>query len=151
MLKAPDFSLPDEGGVIRSLRDYSGRWLVLYFYPADDTPGCTAEACEFRDGRQELQDTGAQVVGISPDSVASHRRFADRYALNFTLLSDQSKSVLKAYGAWGPRKLADLEPPGVLRKTFLINARGEVAKEYPKVTPFGHFSQVIADIMKLSA
>jgi peroxiredoxin Q/BCP len=150
MLRAPNFSLPDQGGVIRSLDDYTGKWLVLYFYPEDDTPGCTTEACEFRDGRQELQAMGAEVVGMSPDSVESHRRFAAKYGLSFPLLSDPSKAVLKKYGAWGARNLAGLELGQVSRKTFLISDKGEIAKEYPKVTPFGHFGQVVADIIRMS-
>ena len=123
--------------------------ILLYFYPEDDTPGCTTEACEFRDGRSKLLETGAEVVGISKDSVQSHRRFADKYHLNFTLLSDESKSILKAYGAWGPKKYMGREYIGTSRKTFLITPEGKIAKEYPKVTPLGHFGQVADDIAKI--
>jgi peroxiredoxin Q/BCP len=149
MLQAPNFALPDQDGIVHSLNDYTGKWLVLYFYPEDDTPGCTTEACEFRDGRADLEAAGAEVVGISKDSVKTHRRFADKYHLNFTLLSDESKSIHKAYGAWGPKKYMGREYIGTNRKTFLITPDGKIVKEYPKVTPLGHFSQVTSDIAKI--
>ena len=149
MIKAPNFALPDQDGVTRSVHDYAGAWLILYFYPEDDTPGCTTEACEFRDGHHDLAVIPAVVVGISADSVASHRRFADKYRLGFTLLSDESKSVIKAYGAWGPKNSRGLGFDGALRKTFLISPDGYIAKEYPRVTPMGHFREVAADIVKL--
>jgi thioredoxin-dependent peroxiredoxin len=149
MIQAPDFALPDQDGITHSLKDYTGKWLVLYFYPEDDTPGCTTEACEFRDGHSSLASSGTEVVGISKDSVHSHRQFADKYHLNFTLLSDESTAVLKAYGAWGPKKYMGREYIGTTRKTFLITPGGQIAKEYAKVTPLGHFGQVADEIAKI--
>jgi peroxiredoxin Q/BCP len=139
---ASDFTLTDQDGMPRSLSDYAGKWLVLYFYPKDDTPGCTKEACAFRDGRDALIAGGAQVVGVSQDSVASHKAFADKYDLNFTLLSDGSASTAKAYGA--------LSDTGAnKRMTFLIDPQSRVAKIYPDVSPVDHASQVLADLRKL--
>src|SRR4051812_10173220 len=103
MQKAPQFSLPDQAGTIHTLDDYTGKWLIVYFYPEDDTPGCTTEACAFRDDYTQLQEKGVEVVGISKDSVASHAKFATKYHLNFPLLADESKATLEAYGAWGSK------------------------------------------------
>ena len=145
MKKAPDFTLPDQSGTAHSLADYAGRWLILYFYPEDDTPGCTTEACAFRDDYDLLADKGIEVVGVSKDPVASHAKFAEKYRLNFTLLSDESRQTLEAYGAWGLIKAGEKEYMGTIRKTFLINPAGEIAKEYPKVTPEGHSAQIMKD------
>jgi len=145
MQKAPDFSLPDQNGALHSLADYAGKWLVLYFYPEDDTPGCTIEACGFRDDSDVLRAKGLKVVGISKDSVASHAKFADKHRLNFTLLSDESKQVMEAYGAWGRQKNYGIEYVGARRKTFLINPDGEIVKEYPKVIAAGHSGRVLRD------
>ncbi len=142
MAKAANFSLPDQTGVERSLADFAGRWLVVYFYPQDDTPGCTTEACEFRDSYVVLREHKLEVVGISKDSVESHAGFAERYALNFPILSDVSGEVRKAYGASGL---------GRERMTFLINPAGEIVREYPKVTPKGHAAEILADFDKLSS
>ncbi len=101
MTKAPNFELPDQAGKIHKLSEYAGQWLVLYFYPEDDTPGCTAEACAFRDDLEVLTDKGLAIVGVSKDSVASHTKFAEKYQLNFPILADESKEVMTAYGAWG--------------------------------------------------
>ena len=139
---APTFSLPDQNGATHSLSDYAGSWVVLYFYPADETPGCTEEACAFRDGRGFLEENGAKVVGISADSVASHKKFAEHHNLTFTLLSDESKEVVRAYGAWGQNKSGE----GVLRKTFLISPAGEIVKTYPDVTPSSHVAEVYKDL-----
>lgn len=144
--KAPAFSLPDQDGRERSLAEMSGAWVVLYFYPKDDTPGCTAEACSLRDARDDLAELGAQVVGISKDDAASHEKFKAKYQLNFSLLSDSDGSVIKAYGAWG-KKMFGKE--GILRKTFLISPDGTVAKVYGRVTPVGHGTQVVADLRTL--
>lgn len=147
MKHAPDFSLPDQDGTLRKLADYAGKWLVLYFYPQDETPGCTAEACAFRDGRDDLRAAGAEVVGMSQDTVASHKKFATANNVNFTLLSDESGETIKAYGAWGQNAGGE----GVLRKTFLINPQGAIVKEYPDVSPVGHEKEVLADLQHMAA
>lgn len=144
--KAPDFSIADSEGVIHSLSDYHGRWLVLYFYPKDDTPGCTVEACAMRDARDELTELGAEVVGISMDEAASHERFKAKHNLNFTLLSDPDKKVIKAYGTWG-KKMFGKE--GILRRTFIIDPDGQVVKVYGRVTPLGHGNQVVEELKRL--
>ena len=143
---APDFTLPDESGDTHTLSDYQGRWVVLYFYPKDDTPGCTAEACSLRDARDALAEMGAQIIGISRDDPSSHEKFKQKYSLNFTLLADTDATVIRQYGAWG-KKMFGKE--GVLRKTFLINPAGQVVKVYGRVTPVGHGEQVIADLKAL--
>ena len=140
---APDFSLQDEKGETRTLADYKGKWLVLYFYPKDDTPGCTIEACGFRDANETLLAKRAVVVGISRDAATSHDAFASKYELPFTLLSDPERDTITAYGAWG-KKMFDQE--GILRKTFIINPEGQVVKVYGRVIPTGHASQVLADL-----
>lgn len=137
---APDFSLPDEVGKIRSLKDYKGTWLVLYFYPKDDTPGCTAEACSLRDARDDITALGAEVIGVSMDDATSHEKFKAKHMLNFTLLSDPDKKAIEAYGAWG-KKMFGKE--GILRRTFIIDPNGTVVKVYGRVTPLGHGEQVV--------
>ncbi len=149
MKKAPEFSLPDQAGTIRNLSDYAGKWLVVYFYPKDDTPGCTTEACSFRDEYEYLQEQGLNIVGISKDSVKSHAKFADKYNLKFSLLSDESGEAVNAYGAWGKKKFMGREYDGILRKTFLINPSGEIAKEYPKVAPKEHLGEILKDFAEL--
>lgn len=143
---ASDFSLTDSEGVARSLSDYKGKWLVLYFYPKDETPGCTTEACSLRDARDDIAALGAEVVGISRDDASSHEKFKAKHSLNFTLLTDPEHTVMDLYGAWGKKMFGQ---EGVLRKTFIINPNGEVVKVYGRVTPLGHGEQVIADIKKL--
>ncbi len=149
MQPAPTFALPDQTGTIRTLADYAGQWLVIYFYPKDDTPGCTKEACSFRDVYSELEKAGVGVVGISKDSVRSHAKFAEKYHLNFSLLADVSAEVIKAYGAWGPKKFAGREFDGIVRTTVLVNPDGQIAKVYPDVTPEGHGEQILADVAAL--
>lgn len=141
MQKAPDFTLQDQDGNEHSLKDYLGNWLVLYFYPKDETTGCTKEACAFRDEREVIAEHGAAVVGVSKDSVDSHRKFADHHQLNFTLLSDSSHDVIEAYGAWGPL--------GTRRMTFIINPEGFIAKEYKRVNPIGHAGEIVKDLAGL--
>lgn len=145
MTKAQDFSLPDQDGVTRTLRDYKGKWVVLYFYPRDDTPGCTKEACTFRDQIQEFTKRGVVIVGVSGDSVASHKKFADKFHLNFTLLSDESLDMIKAYKAWGEKKFMGRVFSGILRMTYLLTPKGEVAKVYEKVNPLLHSGQILHD------
>lgn len=152
MKPAPDFSLLDQNGVTRSLKDYAGKWVVLYFYPKDDTPGCTTEACSFRDERELIATLGnAEVIGISKDSVTSHKKFADKYKLNFTLLSDPDHRTIEAYGAWRPKKFMGREFIGIVRSTFIIDPNGRIAKEYPKVDPKTHATEIIKDLRELQA
>lgn len=146
--KAPDFQLSDELGVQHSLSDYKGSWLVLYFYPKDDTPGCTVEACSLRDARDDLADMGASIVGISKDDASAHEQFKAKHSLNFTLLTDSDKTVINAYGAWGKKQFG---VEGILRKTFIINPEGVVVKAYGRVTPVGHGEQIVQDVRKLQA
>lgn len=143
---APDFTLPDISGQSHSLKDYAGKWVILYFYPKDDTPGCTTEACSLRDARDTLAEMGAEIIGVSKDDANSHEKFKAKYSLNFTLLTDSNKQAIEAYGAWG-KKMFGTE--GILRKTFIINPEGQVVKVYGRVTPMGHGEQVVADLKKL--
>jgi len=143
---APDFDLPDQNGERHTLKEYAGKWLVLYFYPKDDTPGCTQEACAFRDDLHKLAALGAQVVGISVDDSASHAEFARKYHLLFPLLADQSAEVAARYGALmnlGFFKVAK-------RYTFLIDPQGKVAKVYQKVETSKHSTEIIEDLKKLT-
>lgn len=141
--KAPNFNLADQDGENKTLKDFRGKWLILYFYPKDDTPGCTVEACSLRDAHDELISLGANVVGISKDDMDSHRKFKAKHKLNFTLLSDPSGKTIEAYGAWGPKMFGKL---GIQRKTFIISPEGKVMKIYGRVTPLGHGSQVIEQL-----
>jgi thioredoxin-dependent peroxiredoxin len=151
MKKAPDFSLQDQNGNLKSLKDYVGKWIVLYFYPKDNTPGCTKEACNFRDAREQIEIiTGAVVVGISKNSVASHKKFAEKHNLNFDLLSDPEHETISAYGAWGPKKFIGREFFGIHRNTYLINPEGEIVKEYLGVNPTTHAPQLIKDLAELA-
>lgn len=146
--EAPEFSLADQSGVVHTLSDYRGKWLVLYFYPKDDTPGCTVEACSLRDAATDLKDLDAEVVGVSADESASHSKFTNKHHLNFTLLSDSQKEAIVAYGAWG-KKMFGKE--GILRKTFIIDPEGAVVKVYGRVTPLGHGEQIVAALTELRA
>ncbi len=149
-MKAPDFSLPDQDGRLHSLQDYAGKWVVLYFYPKDDTPGCTAEACSFRDERDAIAEWGnAEVVGVSKDSVQSHKEFAAKNQLNFTLLSDPEHMAIEAYGAWKPKKFMGREFLGTQRNTVLIDPAGNIAKTYDSVNPQQHVAEIVADLKKL--
>ncbi|MFI5240188.1 MAG: thioredoxin-dependent thiol peroxidase [Candidatus Saccharimonadia bacterium] len=150
-MKAPNFTLFDQFSNKHSLADYSGKWLVVYFYPKDDTPGCTTEACSFRDEYDYLEEKGLSILGISKDSVTSHLKFANKYHLNFPLLSDETAATIKAYGAWGTKKMMGREYDGIIRKTFLINPDGEIVKEYPKVTPKDHALEILKDYEALLA
>ena len=143
---APDFELPDQDGKLHKLSDYKGKWIVLYFYPKDDTPGCTKEACNFRDSFHELQAKGVQVLGVSKDSVASHKKFAEKYELNFPILSDESLKVIKSYNACGVKKFMGREFDGVLRISYLIDPKGMIKKVYEKVNPLIHASEILKDL-----
>ena len=150
MKQAPAFSLPDQDGTMHKLADYAGKWLVLYFYPKDDTSGCTAEACSFRDERDAIAEFGnAVVVGISKDTVRSHKKFAEKYGLNFTILSDPEHTTIEAYDSWKPKKFMGREYIGTQRNTFIINPSGQIAKEYRGVDPKKHAAQIIADLKQL--
>lgn len=145
---APDFSLNDSEGESRSLKDYAGKWVILYFYPKDDTPGCTTEACSLRDARDDLQALGAEIIGVSKDDASSHDKFKAKYSLNFTLLTDPNGEVLNAYGAWGKKQFGR---EGILRKTFIINPDGQVVKVYGRVIPVGHGQLIANDLRSLQA
>lgn len=145
---APAFSLEDTDGAIHSLNDYSGKWIVLYFYPKDDTPGCTIEACSLRDACDEIAMLGAEIIGVSQDDASAHEAFKAKHTLNFTLLSDPSRQAIEAYDAWG-KKMFGKE--GILRKTFIINPKGTVVKVYGRVMPLGHGEQIITDLRALQA
>lgn len=148
---APDFTLPDENGDLRSLKDYRGKPVVLYFYPKDDTPGCTIEANEFRDSYSEYTDHGIVVLGVSPDNTVSHTKFRKKYNLPFSLLADEDHKVCELYGAWGPKKFLGKTSEGVLRTTFLIGADGTILKVWEKVKPQGHSAEVLAEIAKAAS
>lgn len=145
--QAPPFSLLDQDGNTHTLQDYAGRRVLLYFYPKDDTPGCTTEACNFRDGYGEFQDMGLTVLGISGDSVKSHRKFSDKFSLPFPLLSDEDLEVCKAYGVWGKKKFMGRVYEGIKRMSFLIDGEGKILKIYEDVKAKKHAQEVKQDIM----
>jgi peroxiredoxin Q/BCP len=145
-MKAKEFELNDQNGVLRKLADYKGKWVLLYFYPKDDTPGCTAEACSLRDNFRELEKLGVQILGVSKDSVKSHQKFAKKYNLNFPILSDESINTIKAYEAWGKKKFMGREFEGTLRKSFLIDDQGEIKKVYENVNPTKHAGEILSDV-----
>lgn len=149
-MQAPDFLLPDQNGVTHTLKQYKGKWVIVYFYPKDATPGCTKEACNFRDGRTILEDAGAVVLGISKDSVASHKKFADKHKLDFTLLSDTATETIKAFGAWKPKKFMGREYMGISRNTYLIDPKGEIVKSYENVNPLTHVGAILKDLEAFS-
>lgn len=149
-MTAYDFNLPDQDNKLHKLSDYKGHWVVLYFYPKDDTPGCTKEACNFRDSFHELQKKDVQILGVSKDSVASHKKFAEKYNLNFPILSDENKETIEKYKAWGIKKFMGRSFEGVLRITYLIDPKGEIKKVYEKVNPLVHASEIIKDLEELT-
>ncbi len=138
--KAPDFALEGSDGKTHSLKEFGGRYLVLYFYPRDDTPGCTAEACSFRDSISEIRREGAEVVGVSRDPLESHAKFRSKFGLNFLLLSDPEGKTIKEYGAYGSRGVFGM---GTLRKTFVIDGKGRIVKIYDKVSPKEHGGEIL--------
>lgn len=148
---APDFRLPDASGQPVGLKDFLGRWLVLYFYPKDNTPGCTREAIDFTGIAGEFEKAGAAVVGISPDSPGSHDRFASKHNLKVKLLSDDQRSVLSAYGAWGIKKMYGKEHEGVIRSTVLIDPRGTIVRHWPSVKVDGHALDVLAALKDVTS
>jgi peroxiredoxin Q/BCP len=146
---APDFTLPDESGVPRSLTDARGRWLVLYFYPADDTPGCTTEACQFRDSDAAYRQVGATVWGVSKGDSEGKQRFKEKYSLPFTLLADQDHEVSKRYGTWVLKDNYGKKSWGIRRSTVLVDPEGRIAKVWPKVKADGHADEVMAALRDL--
>ena len=143
---APDFTLPTDTGDEVSLRDLRGRKVIVYFYPAAMTPGCTKQACLLRDAMPELSKLDAIVFGISSDSVKSHKKFADKYGLPFTLLADEGHAVADAYGVWGRKKFMGREYDGIFRTSFLIDEEGKISRVYENVKPELHADQVLADL-----
>lgn len=148
-MKAHNFSLQDQEGKPHKLSDYLGSWVIVYFYPKDDTPGCTKEACIFRDKISEYKKRGIIIIGVSKDSVASHKKFAEKYSLPFTLLSDPTHETIKAYNAWGKKKFLGREYDGIFRNTVLINPKGEVVKEYKSVNPLTHSEEILKGLDSL--
>ena len=141
---APDFELPDESGVIRKLSDYRGKDLVLYFYPKDDTSGCTTEACSFRDDYSAYEKAGVTILGVSPDSSESHTKFKAKHQLPFNLLADTEHKVCELYGVWGKKQMYGKEYYGVNRTTYLIDKDGMIRKVFEKVKPSEHSAEILA-------
>jgi peroxiredoxin Q/BCP len=141
--KAPDFSLPSTEDRTVSLGDLKGKKVVLYFYPKDDTPGCTKEACSFRDNLARVKRKGALVYGVSADSVGAHAKFTEKYQLTFPLLSDETKQTIKAYGVWQEKKFLGKKYMGIVRTTFIIDERGKIAHVFPNVKVLGHVDEVL--------
>ncbi len=148
---APEVTLPDDHGTIHRLADQRGRWTIVYFYPKDDTPGCTIEACQFRDLDSGVRDAGADIWGISPDGAASHRRFREKFDLPFVLLSDEDHRVAEAYGAWQLKSMYGKEYMGIQRATFLVDPDGRIVRTWPKVSADGHAAEVLAALAEARA
>lgn len=146
---APVFSLPDQDGKVHTLADYRGRYVLLYFYPKDDTPGCTKEACAIRDADPDFSALDAVVLGVSADSVKSHKKFAEKYELKFPLLADENREVVHAYGVWGLKKFMGREYEGIFRVSFLIDPEGMIVKVYDPVKPELHAQEVLEDLKEL--
>jgi len=147
--KAPEFNLPDQDGKMHSLKDYMGQWVLLYFYPKDDTPGCTTEACGLRDNLPKFKKLKAKIFGVSTDSVKSHRKFADKFELPFILLADENKELVKAYDVYKPKKFMGREFLGTMRESFLIDPNGKIIKIYENVKPTIHPDEVLLDLKNL--
>lgn len=148
--KAPDFNLPDKDGTLHKLSNYKGQWVLVYFYPRDNTPGCTKEACTLKDNFSSFTKYNAVVFGISTDSIESHNKFSDKYHLPFPILADTAKEVVNSYGVYGKKKFLGKEYMGVNRTSYLINPNGNIAKIYEKVKPADHAREVLEDIENLS-
>ena len=144
--KAPKFELPDQDGKLHKLSDYLGKKVLIYFYPKDDTPGCTTEACNFRDNFADMSKMGLVVLGVSKDSVKSHKKFSEKFNLNFPILSDESTEMINAYGAWRLKKFMGREYMGTERMSVLVDEDGKVAKIYESVKPADHTQEVMGDI-----
>lgn len=148
--KAPDFTATDQDGKAVSLAEYLGKKVILYFYPKDDTPGCTREACSFRDNLPNFTETGVEVLGVSVDSEKSHRKFADKHGLQFRLVSDTEKAIVEAYGVWGMKKFMGREYMGISRVTYLIDEKGNIEQVWPKVKPETHAAEILEWLQKTS-
>jgi len=146
----PSFELPDQQGKLIKSSDFAGKPLVIYFYPKDDTHGCTKEACSFRDAFKAYQDRGVTVIGISADTPQAHGKFTSKYNLPFILLSDTDKVVIKAFGAWGEKKMYGKSYEGIIRSTFVIDNQGKIIKVFPKVKPEDHAKEVLAVLEPIS-
>ena len=144
--KAPAFTLTDADGKKVSLSSFKGSKVIVYFYPRDDTPGCTKEACQFNDNLSGFEKAGVPVIGISPDPAASHLRFRDKYGLGFTLLSDPTKATMEAYGAYGEKMMYGKRVTGVIRSTFIIDEKGKIARAWYSVKADGHAAKVLAEL-----
>ncbi len=149
-VKAPEFLLPDQNGKDHRLSDYRGQWIILYFYPKDMTPGCTTEACTFRDEFPSFKKIDAVVFGVSKDSVKRHAKFIEKYQLPFDLLSDESGKICEMYDVWKEKSLYGKSFMGIVRSTYLIDPRGIIAKVYPKVKVKEHAAQILQDLSDLS-
>ncbi|MBK9385414.1 MAG: thioredoxin-dependent thiol peroxidase [Planctomycetes bacterium] len=147
--KAPAFTLPDQDGVKRKLADFAGQWVVLYFYPKDDTPGCTTEACEFTAALPDFSKLDATVIGVSPDSPEAHTKFIAKYTLGITLLSDPEHAMLEKYGAWGEKNMYGKKSMGVIRSTVILDPEGKVAHLWAKVSAKGHAEKVREKLQEL--
>lgn len=145
-IPAPEFEMLDDTGASRKLSDFRGKNVVLYFYPKDDTPGCTKEACNFRDDYSAYEKAGVVILGVSPDSVESHVKFKKKFQLQFPLLADDEHKVCDAFGVWGPKKFMGKEYEGVLRTTFLIDTEGTIKKVYENVRPAEHSSELLGEL-----
>jgi len=143
---APEFELLDQDGKKHTLKMYKGKKVVLYFYPKDDTPGCTAEACSIRDNFYQFKKAGMMVLGVSADTTQSHKKFAEKYSLPFTLLSDPKHDVLEKYGTWTKKNLYGKIMMGIARTTFIIDEKGNILKIYPKVKPAEHAQEILEDL-----
>lgn len=146
-IKAPDFTLPDQNGEMRSLSDYAGKKVILYFYPKDNTPGCTRQACGFSELRPQFEEKGAVILGVSRDSVASHKRFEEKQGLSFTLLSDPELKVIQAYDVWKEKKNYGKVSMGVVRTTYLIDEKGMIVKAFDKVKAAENPAQMLEELL----
>jgi len=148
-ISAPEFTLPDEANKIHRLSDFRGQTVVLYFYPKDDTPGCTTEACNFRDDYGDFINANIVILGVSPDNTKSHAKFKQKFELPFPLLADEGHKICDLYQVWGPKKFMGREYEGVLRTTFVIGPDGRIAKVFENVKPAGHSAEVLAAVRGL--
>lgn len=146
---APDFKALDQDGKTHKLSDYKGKWVLIYFYPKDDTPGCTKEACSIRDTWPDFKKLKVQVFGVSIQDEKSHKKFEEKYKLPFTLLVDKDKKIVEKYGVWGKKKFMGREYMGTLRQSFLIDPKGKITKIYDKVNPETHAEDILEDLKKL--
>ncbi len=145
--QAPSITLQDSQGNTHTLSDYKGQTIVVYFYPRDDTPGCTTEACSFRDDYSAFKEAGVEIIGISPDTVESHQKFSEKYELPFTLLADPDHEVSKAYQVWGKKKSFGREYEGVFRTTFIIDSEGKIKRIFENVKPSEHSQEVLEEVL----